>query len=331
MVLFFPLIHAIRRAYPYARIVGMFTGSNGSDYILEKVGYSFGVELIFTRIGKDRVYSLTGLCKLFFSRWDLIICRFNSYSFELLVSMYLTNAYIIGHVKQPILSNYFNRRLDLPIFFTGLEPEIDRYFNIAKEIGIEQYWNSESFADNLIPILEKFPAKALFSGDLDYVVLVPGSSTTQSWKRWASSNWRKLIILLLQSNVRVVILGGSEDVSFVNQCISSLENPNLVDLVGRLTLIESITVMYGAKSVVTNDSGLMHLAVNSGVNTIAMFGPTNEGLCGHLNKTNFHALRSADCPGTCYSISNSFNCERVKTCMEYIKPSFVYDLILKKV
>jgi heptosyltransferase-2 len=50
--------------------------------------------------------------------------------------------------------------------------------------------------------------------------------------------------------------------------------PGALNLAGRTSLLETTTVLSGAKLVVTNDSGGQHLAALSGVPTVAVFGPT---------------------------------------------------------
>ena len=45
--------------------------------------------------------------------------------------------------------------------------------------------------------------------------------------------------------------------------------------------------MNQSKLFIGNDSGLMHLAVASNLSTIALFGPTNDKIYGHINKKSF--------------------------------------------
>jgi heptosyltransferase-2 len=50
------------------------------------------------------------------------------------------------------------------------------------------------------------------------------------------------------------------------------------NLVGRTTLMQAAALIAGAKAVVANDSGLMHLAAALGRPLVALFGPSDPAL-----------------------------------------------------
>ncbi len=104
-----------------------------------------------------------------------------------------------------------------------------------------------------------------------YVALSP--SAAWELKRWPVNYWKKLIELTSEN---FVILGGPED-SFCSELVLKGEEKRIVNLAGRLTLIESCSVVEKAKLLIANDTGLMHVADQLGIPLISLIGPTAFG------------------------------------------------------
>jgi heptosyltransferase-2 len=96
----------------------------------------------------------------------------------------------------------------------------------------------------------------------DYIVLCPGAEYGPA-KRWPY--FRELAPRL---PLQAVLLGAPSD----RTAVADIQG---IDLVGRTTLDEAIDLIAGAKAVVTNDSGLMHVAAATGVPQVALFGSSS--------------------------------------------------------
>ncbi len=103
---------------------------------------------------------------------------------------------------------------------------------------------------------------ARFGLSAPYVALCPGAEYGPA-KRWPY--FRELAEKL---DGQVVLIGSSSDKKEAEQ----IEGKNLV---GKTTLDEAIDLIAGAASVVTNDSGLMHVAAATGTPQVALFGPSS--------------------------------------------------------
>jgi ADP-heptose:LPS heptosyltransferase len=104
-----------------------------------------------------------------------------------------------------------------------------------------------------------------------FVALAP--SAAFELKRWPLEHWQELIRLL--PSEKFVVLGGSED-----KFLFALEQAHpgqVLCLAGRLNLIESAAVVGLAKSLVANDTGLMHVAEQLGRPCVALMGPAPFG------------------------------------------------------
>ena len=95
-----------------------------------------------------------------------------------------------------------------------------------------------------------------------YVVLCPGAEYGPA-KRWPY--FRELAAKL---DMQVVLLGSSSDKKEAEQIPGK-------NLVGQTTLDEAIDLIAGAAMVVSNDSGLMHVAAATGTPQVALFGSSS--------------------------------------------------------
>ena len=86
----------------------------------------------------------------------------------------------------------------------------------------------------------------------------------------------------------------------------------------------TLTSAYMKKShlFIGNDSGLMHLSVASHLNTIGLFGPTNDHIYGHRRKNCFVIRTKED-----YNYFNRLTLEKRKSYMTTIHPDQIVDII----
>ena len=107
-----------------------------------------------------------------------------------------------------------------------------------------------------------------------YYVFSPGAEYGPA-KRWPQQHFSELAT---QLEWPVVLLGSGKEKEW---CSSIAGAANAVtpgrcqDLAGRTTLDQALAVIAGAKALVSNDSGLMHVAAAFGVPQVAMFGSSS--------------------------------------------------------
>lgn len=105
-----------------------------------------------------------------------------------------------------------------------------------------------------------------------YIALAP--SAAHPLKRWNLTNWTQLINLLPDS--KFIILGGPQD-QFLNEIVHSQNHHRVLNLAGQLNLIDSAAIIARAQLVISNDTGLMHIAEQLRRPTIALMGPAPFG------------------------------------------------------
>lgn len=103
--------------------------------------------------------------------------------------------------------------------------------------------------------------------------LAPGAAYGPS-KRWPLERWGELAAGLGELGWRVWIFG-SDDEREAARAVREAGGPAVRDLTGRTSLPDVVDLMDLCSVVVTNDSGLMHVASGVDVHVVALFGSTS--------------------------------------------------------
>ena len=107
------------------------------------------------------------------------------------------------------------------------------------------------------------------------VVLAPAGAKNMmaddALRRWPAEDYVRLATLLVDRNAEVVLIGGPDD-GWVQPLFADVA---VSDLIGKLTLVETLTLMDEADVVVTHDTGPLHLAGMTRVGIVTLFGPTD--------------------------------------------------------
>jgi heptosyltransferase-2 len=107
------------------------------------------------------------------------------------------------------------------------------------------------------------------------VALAPGAG--RATKRWIESGFAQVGQHFLDRGFEIVIVGGREDAD-VSRRIANLINPFPMNLSGDLSLTETAAVLDKSILLITNDTGLMHMAAALNKSLVALFGPTTDQL-----------------------------------------------------
>ncbi|NIO38843.1 MAG: lipopolysaccharide heptosyltransferase II [Burkholderiales bacterium] len=103
-------------------------------------------------------------------------------------------------------------------------------------------------------------------------------------KRWPATHFADLAKQLTKKGYTVWCLGSAADRQLGEE-ISGNSNGNAINLCGATSLEEAIVLLSGAHLVVTNDSGLMHVAAALARPIIAIYGSSSPGFTPPLSDT----------------------------------------------
>ncbi|MBI4843335.1 MAG: lipopolysaccharide heptosyltransferase I [Nitrospirae bacterium] len=169
----------------------------------------------------------------------------------------------------------------------GAVHAVDKNLLIAKAIGAEaKKAEFPLYVDDAAK--EKIAQKL---GGIDEYILIAPSARWQS-KRWPAEYFASLIAKI---NMPVVVTGTASDKDII-QGIKDESPGKIIDLCGKTGLKELMASISGAKAVVSNDSGPMHIASALKRPVIAIFGPTDyekTGPYGWQKNKDLHIIRAA--------------------------------------
>ena len=104
-------------------------------------------------------------------------------------------------------------------------------------------------------------------------VFCPGAEYGPA-KRWPAEHFARLAAALATLGVRVWLLGSGGDRGVCDE-VSAASGGAATSLAGRTTLDEAVELIAASDFVVTNDSGLMHVAAALGRPQVALFGSSS--------------------------------------------------------
>jgi len=104
------------------------------------------------------------------------------------------------------------------------------------------------------------------------VALAPGAEYGPA-KRWPVEKYSALATRLVEQGRPVWVVGGKAEHA-LGEAIRE-QAPTARNLAGETTLLEAVDVLAAASGVVTNDSGLMHVAAAVGTPLVAIFGSSS--------------------------------------------------------
>jgi len=111
-------------------------------------------------------------------------------------------------------------------------------------------------------------------GSESLAVLAPGAAYGPA-KRWAPERFARLGDSLAARGLAVVLVGAAEDRAACEDVATRMRSP-VASLCGKTSLAELTAVCARASLVVSNDSGVAHLAAATGTRTVAIFGSTSS-------------------------------------------------------
>jgi heptosyltransferase-2 len=127
------------------------------------------------------------------------------------------------------------------------------------------------------------------------LTLCPGAEYGPA-KRWPAEYFAAVARARLADGWRIWLLGSAKDTAITEQ-IAQLA-PGCEDLAGRTTLAQAIDLLATSSAVISNDSGLMHVAAATGRPLVALYGSSDPGYTPPLSdraRIIYHGLSCSPC------------------------------------
>ena len=145
-------------------------------------------------------------------------------------------------------------------------PMVQWYSRLSGEAGVEM--DRPQLQLDAARVDDSLTALGLQRGA--YWVFAPGAEYGAA-KRWPVQRFGELAAL---ANQPVVLLGSAKEAELCAAIALSAPG-HCLDLCGRTTLAQALELISAARSMVSNDSGLMHVAAALGIDQVALFGSSS--------------------------------------------------------
>ena len=125
--------------------------------------------------------------------------------------------------------------------------------------------------------LKKFEKQTALLGERPIIGFCPGAEFGPA-KRWPHYHYAKLAEMLITQGYAVELFGSAKDEPVGEEICQALPEELrafCVNLAGKTNLNEAVDLIANCTAVVTNDSGLMHIAAAVNCPLIALYGPTS--------------------------------------------------------
>jgi heptosyltransferase II len=251
--------------------------------------------------------------------FDLIIDLHNKLRSKLLKHTLAPTHYITwDKAREARLSQIKFRKNYNPI---TVIPTYQRYLDTLKQFNIDA--SATFIPDNLLNVEPSDTLLTQYSLEPDNTISIAFGAKHYT-KRWIFNYFKDLILLLSKANYRIVLLGS--EIEFLDGEELRGNNDDVLNLCGEpLDIIEQICA--ASKLVISNDSGIAHLAEAVGTPVAMIFGSTSPvlGFGPRLVKSKAISLNLKCSP--CHLHGRAECLLKHFDCMNNLKPDIVYRVI----
>lgn len=326
-----PLLHALRNAYPHARII--YAVGKWSKAVLENNPnvdevMDFDDPIIWRRDLKAILVLIRRLRSVHADIGFVLDRHF----YASLLAVASGVRFRVGYDRNG--EGFANNR---NVVYGPVKHEIVYHLDLLRSLGkdvpdgvMEAFPSTEDQG-----IAESIFAQPPFAGRTCIGFMVGGAKNPgqdMHIRRWPFSHYCALIGLLLEHfpNIVIILFGGPSDVIENKEVIRSVGHADhIAQLAGRTSILQSIACMKRCAVFVTHDSGPMHMAATAGVPVVSIFGPVHPARKAPRGPQNEYLWRP-DLPGALCDEEGRFpkDIKELK-CMTGVTPKDVL-LVVKK-
>ncbi|MCX8514806.1 MAG: lipopolysaccharide heptosyltransferase [Pseudomonadota bacterium] len=153
------------------------------------------------------------------------------------------------------------------------------------------------------------------------IAICPGAEFGPA-KKWPSTYFAILTQLIVENNYQVIILGTNKDKALGDEIVAMGSN-SVFNLCGATSLADVIDLIAYATAVVTNDSGLMHIAAATDTKVVAIYGSTSPEFTPPLSSKAVILQKKISC-SPCFQRTCKYG---HYNCLHLIHPHEVYTAL----
>jgi heptosyltransferase-2 len=130
---------------------------------------------------------------------------------------------------------------------------------------------------------EKQQCRTTFNlGNTNIITLCPGAEYGSA-KRWPAEYFAELAKQLIEKGWQICLAGSEKDADITDAIAQAVNHDNCINLAGKTSLKEVTTLLALSDQVISNDSGLMHIAAAVNTPVIAIYGSSDPNFTPPLS------------------------------------------------
>tara|TARA_Y100000310_G_C20631524_1_gene788903 strand:- start:787 stop:1815 length:1029 start_codon:yes stop_codon:yes gene_type:complete len=292
------------------------------------------IDILLTDRNKDVYYGINGLRKVNLKLNPLSILKFviNNYrKYDVVIDMeeYLNISAIISFFAGNFRVGYdhgsrskiFNKKIK----YDDDQHLAQTYFDLISLIGIR----------GEVSGLEKLNYSKEDRNRVDNIIkdngkligIAPGAAESARSRMWPKERFSKLCNLLIKEDNKIIFVGTEDERELIDNIIEGIDDKDkVVNLAGKLSLLELFYFVEKCKLFISNDAGAMHVASAQGVKTIGLFGPNLPVRFGPFGSENVAIYKGDNCKySPCINVHKGevpdcyYSGERYQKCMKNIE------------
>jgi lipopolysaccharide heptosyltransferase II len=321
VILTTPLIRCLRVKYPEARID--FLVKKEFSVVLSQNPHISHIITFDKKAGKGELNSIRK------------VIRQNNYTHILDIQRNIRS--VLSTIGSGAIVTGFSKKLterDILIRFglnmyKEIKPVYLRYFEAAASLGVEYDGKGTEVFPPLIEAqkVEDILLQNKITQGTPFLVVAPGAQWAN--KRWTTEGYATAArTFCTQTGAYPILIGGSGDVEICNHVQSLLKIPSL-NLAGKLSFMGSASILAKAAMVLTNDTGMLHMAQAMKAPVVAVYGPTTRELGFFPQPENSRIAETDISCRPCTQKGLQYCPKKHFRCMNDIKPETVSTLALE--
>jgi ADP-heptose:LPS heptosyltransferase len=208
-----------------------------------------------------------------------------------------------------------------------LERELEHNALLLRRLGLPDFKVG-------VPDLSRSMESFFLNLPQNYYVVVAGASV--SFRKWPASNFVALIERIHMLTGMSVVLCGVQSEEKLGKTLEGGTSVPLINLTGRTSILELVSVISGAQFIVGNETGGLHIAAALGVPSVCIMG---GGHFGRFMPYSLDIVSKKQLPIPVFQQMECFGCnweciysileDRAAPCVENISLELVYSAVIK--
>ncbi len=285
-----PAIRAVRERYPNAKIIAHFNVKNmelfeNNPHIDGIIPYYGGYKKFFKTIKEFRKH-----------KFDLVLI-FHGNEPQATPMAYLSGAKFIIKVPIPKKYNFLLSNKTNGFENPWNHHAIDVRLKTASFAGCNSTSKKMEFVvdEKTKKEVKKFLERLNISERSILVGFVPGAAS--KFKIWPKENFIELgkRLISYKSTLKIILIGSKKEKKLIYEIEKGIGD-NVIKIAGDLSLKQVAALIQKLNFLVTNDTGLMHIAIALKVRTISLFCPSNWWGVGPIQDLHLHKIIAKEKP-----------------------------------